>query len=105
MESIPTLIQDLALILAVAGVVTIVFKKLKQPLVLGYIVAGFIAGPHFVYTPSVHDVNNIDVWAQIGINCTVVYTGVGVQFQKNHQNGRRAGYSSVDYHFLYDVFG
>ena len=82
MESIPTLIQDLALILAVAGVVTIVFKKLKQPLVLGYIVAGFIAGPHFVYTPSVHDVNNIDVWAQIGIIVLLFTLGLEFSFKK-----------------------
>ena len=67
MEQIPTLIQDLALILLIAAVVSLLFKWLKQPVVLGYIVAGFIAGPHFIYTPSVHDSGSIDIWAQIGV--------------------------------------
>ena len=53
MENLAPLISDLALILIVAGVVTLIFKRLKQPLVLGYIVAGFLAGPHMPYTPSV----------------------------------------------------
>ena len=45
------MIQDLALILIVAGIVTLLFRKLRQPLVLGYIVAGFFVGPHFLYCP------------------------------------------------------
>ena len=55
MDNLAPLISDLALILIVAGVVTLIFKRLKQPLVLGYIVAGFLAGPHMPYTPSVED--------------------------------------------------
>lgn len=46
MSELPYLVKDLALILIVAGIVTIVFKKLKQPLVLGYVVAGFLVSPH-----------------------------------------------------------
>lgn len=53
MSHLPTLVIDLALILVSAGIITLIFKKLKQPLVLGYIVAGFIAGPHVVFTPTV----------------------------------------------------
>ena len=53
MSNLPTLIADLALILLCAGVMTLLFKKLKQPLVLGYVVAGFLASPHMPYTPSV----------------------------------------------------
>ena len=49
MENLPNLIKDLALILFVAGIVTLLFKKLKQPLVLGYIVAGFLVSPHMPY--------------------------------------------------------
>ena len=52
MSHLPTLIADLALILICAGVMTLLFKKLKQPLVLGYVVAGFLASPHMPYTPS-----------------------------------------------------
>ena len=59
MSEVPTLINDLALILIVAGVVTLLFKRLKQPLVLGYIMAGFIVSPHMPYTMSVID--NTDI--------------------------------------------
>ena len=55
MSELPELVQDLALILVVAGFVTLLFKKLKQPLVLGYIVAGFLVSPHMSYTMSVVD--------------------------------------------------
>ncbi len=63
MSQLPTLIADLALILICAGVMTLLFKKLKQPLVLGYVVAGFLASPHMPYTPSVMDTANIKTWA------------------------------------------
>ena len=53
MDQLAPLIHDLALILICAGIMTLIFKKLGQPLVLGYIVAGFIASPHFTFTPSV----------------------------------------------------
>ena len=60
MAEIPFLVKDLALILMVAGIVTIIFKKLKQPLVLGYIVAGFLVSPHMPYTMSVIDETDIN---------------------------------------------
>ena len=63
MSEIEPLIADLALILICAGVMTLIFKKLKQPLVLGYIVAGFIASPHFALTPSVIDTASIHTWS------------------------------------------
>ena len=66
MSEIPSLISDLALILVVAGAVTIIFKKLKQPLVLGYIMAGFLISPHMPFTASVADTENIQTWADIG---------------------------------------
>lgn len=53
MNEIPFLVKDLALILMMAGIVTLIFKRLKQPLVLGYIVAGFLVSPHMPYTMSV----------------------------------------------------
>ncbi|MCL2877680.1 MAG: hypothetical protein FWF13_02740, partial [Acidobacteria bacterium] len=64
MGHLPHLINDLALILITAGVVTIIFKWLKQPVVLGYIVAGFLAGPKFVFFPSVGDSVNISTWSE-----------------------------------------
>ena len=66
MGDLPALIEDLALILIVAGIVTLVFKKLKQPLVLGYVVAGFLVSPHMPYTASVVDTENVHLWADIG---------------------------------------
>ena len=62
MSELAPLIADLALILICAGVMALIFKKLGQPLVLGYIVAGFIASPHFALTPSVIDTVSIHVW-------------------------------------------
>ena len=67
MAEIPHLIQDLALILMVAGLVTLLFKKLRQPLVLGYIVAGFLVSPHMPYLLSVVDKADIQTWADIGV--------------------------------------
>ena len=66
MGELPTLVSDLAYILIVASAVTIVFKRLHQPLVLGYIVAGFLAGPHMPYTPSISNLGSLEDWSQIG---------------------------------------
>ena len=65
--SVEGLIGDLAFILILGAFTTILFKWLKQPVVLGYIVAGFLASPHFTYLPSVTTETNIDFWAQLGI--------------------------------------
>lgn len=67
MSHLPTLINDLALILICAGVMTLLFKKMKQPLVLGYVVAGFLTSPYLSQTPSVMDSANIQTWADIGV--------------------------------------
>ena len=67
MSEIPPLIDDLALILVVAGIVTLIFKRLKQPLVLGYIVAGFLVSTHMPYTKSVVDSESIHLWSDIGV--------------------------------------
>ena len=64
MGELPHLVKDLALILVVAGIVTIVFKKLKQPLVLGYVVAGFLVSPHMPYIMSVADRADISTWGR-----------------------------------------
>ena len=82
MAELPALIEDLALILMVAGVVTLVFKKLKQPLVLGYIVAGFLVSPHMPYTASVVDMSNIHLWADIGVMFLLFSLGLDFSFKK-----------------------
>ncbi len=75
-------ITDLALILISAGIVTLLFKRLKQPLVLGYIVAGFIAGPHMPYTPSVSNMESIHTWADIGVIFLMFTLGLEFSFKK-----------------------
>ena len=82
MSEIPTLVNDLALILVVAGVVTILFKRLKQPLVLGYIVAGFVVSPHMPYTMSVMDKANVQTWADIGVIFLLFSLGLDFSFKK-----------------------
>lgn len=82
MSHLPTLITDLALILVSAGIVTLIFKKLRQPLVLGYIVAGFIAGPHVSFTPTVIDTANIQTWADIGVVFLLFALGLDFSFKK-----------------------
>ena len=82
MNEIPYLVKDLALILMVAGIVTIIFKKLRQPLVLGYIVAGFLVSPHMPYTMSVIDESDIKTWADIGVIFTLFSLGLDFSFKK-----------------------
>ena len=82
MSELAPLIEDLALILFSAGVMTLLFKKLKQPLVLGYIVAGFLASPHLSYTPSVVDSENVHLWADIGVIFLLFALGLEFSFKK-----------------------
>ena len=82
MSELAPLISDLALILICAGVMTLVFKRLKQPLVLGYIVAGFLASPHFTLTPSVIDTTSIHTWSEIGVIFLLFALGLEFSFKK-----------------------
>jgi Kef-type K+ transport system membrane component KefB len=82
MADLEPMIIDLALILVVAGIVTLIFKRLKQPLVLGYIVAGFLVSPHMPYTASVADVENVHLWADIGVMFLLFSLGLDFSFKK-----------------------
>ncbi|MBP3765352.1 MAG: cation:proton antiporter [Bacteroidaceae bacterium] len=82
MGELQPLISDLALILVLAGVVTILFKRLNQPLVLGYIVAGFISSPHFQFMPSVTDMQSVQTWADIGVIFLMFTLGLEFSFKK-----------------------
>ncbi|WP_440407552.1 cation:proton antiporter domain-containing protein [Prevotella sp.] len=82
MSELPHLIKDLALILVVAGIVTIIFKRLKQPLVLGYVVAGFLVSPNMPYTMSVVDIADIHTWADIGVMFLLFSLGLDFSFKK-----------------------
>ena len=77
-----SLVADLALILVVAGFVTLIFRKLKQPVVLGYIVAGFLISPNFSYLPTIVEVADIGVWAEIGVIFLMFGLGLEFSFKK-----------------------
>ena len=87
---IESLIQDLAFILLLGAVVTVLFKWIKQPVVLGYIVAGFLASPNFTYLPSVTTAENIQFWAEIGIVVLLFSLGLEFSFKKLVNSGASA---------------
>ena len=82
MSSLPPIFLDLAIILITAGVTTVIFKWLKQPLVLGYIVAGFFIGPYFPWFPAITDSTNVHVWSDIGIVFLMFALGLEFSIKK-----------------------
>ncbi len=84
------LIADLAWILFLGAIVTLLFKKLKQPVVLGYILAGFLASPKFEYLPSISNLENIEFWAEIGIVVLMFTLGLEFSFKKLLSSGASA---------------
>jgi monovalent cation:H+ antiporter-2, CPA2 family len=95
MTHLPNLIIDLALILGAAAVITLIFKKLKQPLVLGYIIAGFIVGPYFTLFPTVREVANIRIWAEIGVIFLLFSLGLEFSFKKLIKVGGSASITAI----------
>ncbi len=84
------LIGDLAWILLLGAVVTLLFKKMKQPVVLGYILAGFLASPKFTYLPSISNLENIEFWADLGIVVLMFTLGLEFSFKKLMNSGSSA---------------
>lgn len=82
MHHIHTLILDLTLITIYAGIMTLVCKKLKQPIVLGYVVAGILAGPFFNFLPTVSDREDLTLWADIGVIFLLFGLGLEFSFKK-----------------------
>lgn len=105
MAELPDMIQDLALILMVAGVVTLIFKKLKQPLVLGYIVAGFLVSPSMPYTASVVDMENVHLWADIGVMFLLFSLGLDFSFKKILKMGASPVISTCTIIFCMSMLG
>ena len=99
------MIQDLALILVMAGVVTLIFKRLKQPLVLGYIVAGFLVSPHMPYTASVADSENVHLWADIGVMFLLFSLGLDFSFKKILKMGASPIISTMTIIFSMSMLG
>ena len=99
------MIKDLALMLVVAGVVTIIFKRLKQPLVLGYIMAGFLVSPHMPYTASVADRENVQLWADIGVMFLLFSLGLDFSFKKILKMGASPIISTITIIFSMSMLG
>lgn len=95
MIHLPPLIRDLALILSAAGLTTLIFKKLKQPVVLGYIIAGLIVGPHFSVFPTITDLPNVQIWAEIGVIFLLFGLGLEFSFKKLAKVGGAATITAV----------
>ncbi|WP_295116649.1 cation:proton antiporter [uncultured Chitinophaga sp.] len=95
MIHLPHLVIDLGLILCSAALTTLIFKKLKQPLVLGYLIAGFLVGPHFQFFPSISDEENIKVWAEIGVIFLLFSLGLEFSFKKLVKVGGSASITAL----------
>lgn len=95
MIHLPALISDLALILVTAAIVTLLFRKWNQPVVLGYLLAGILVGPHFKILPTVRDVESIKIWAEIGVIFLLFSLGLEFSFKKLSSVGRGASLTAA----------
>ena len=94
-QHIYPLISDLGLILMTAAIAGLLFRQLRQPLVLGYLIAGFLAGNHFDFFPSVTDMHSVEVWAQIGIIFLLFSLGLEFSFKKLMKVGGTASITAI----------
>ncbi|MBD3581540.1 cation:proton antiporter domain-containing protein [Flavobacterium selenitireducens] len=99
------LISDLGLILMTAGVAVLLFKKIKQPLVLGYLIAGFLAGSNFDFFPSVKDTKSVEVWAEIGVIFLLFSLGLEFSFKKLMKVGGTASITAITQIVCMCIFG
>lgn len=90
MHTVHGLLVDLTLITVYAGITSLIFKKLKQPTVLGYILAGIFAGPFFHFVPTVTDKENLTLWADIGVIFLLFGLGLEFSFKKMINVGKSA---------------
>lgn len=95
MEHLPALFSDLALILVTAGITTLVFKWLKQPVVLGYIIAGFLIGPNFEWFPVIQDQVSVKTWSEIGMVFMLFGIGLEFSFKKLKKVGGTVGITAL----------
>ncbi|MBP1225070.1 cation:proton antiporter [Flavobacterium sp. 1355] len=89
------LISDLGLILMTAGIAVLLFKKMKQPLVLGYLIAGFLAGNHFDFFPTITEMKSVEVWAEIGVIILLFSLGLEFSFKKLMKVGGTASITAI----------
>src|SRR5688572_21129346 len=95
MLHLPELIQDLGFILIAAAVVSLLFKKFKQPVVLGYLIAGIIVGPYVSITPTVVEADSLKIWAEIGVIFLLFGLGLEFSFKKLAHVGVSASITAV----------
>lgn len=95
MIHLPALIIDLALILGAAAIVTLLFRRIKQPVVLGYIIAGFVVGPNLNLFPTIGDIESIRIWADIGVIFLLFGLGLEFSFKKLIQVGGIAAVTAL----------
>lgn len=95
MTHLPHLITDLSFILVIAALSTLLFKKLGQPLVLGYLIAGFLVSPHVPFIPTVTDNESIKVWSEIGVIFLLFSLGLEFSFKKLFKVGGSASFTAV----------
>ena len=95
MPHLPNFIVDLALILAVAGVTTLIFRKIKQPVVLGYMIAGFLVGPHFAVFPTVVDAEGVTLWSELGVIFLLFTLGLEFSFRRLMNVGGAASITAI----------
>ncbi|PWJ59264.1 CPA2 family monovalent cation:H+ antiporter-2 [Dyadobacter jejuensis] len=95
MSHVPQLIVDLSLILAIAGIITLIFKKLNQPVVLGYILAGLLVGPNISIFPTITDIKTIEIWAEIGVIFLLFNLGLEFSFKKLVKVGNTAAITGL----------
>lgn len=85
------LITDLALILIAAGITSVICRKFKLPILLGYIIAGVLTGPHVSLLPNVHDMQNIETWSEIGVIFLLFALGLEFNFKSLIKVGKTGG--------------
>ena len=95
MSELPALFSDLALILVTAGVTTVIFKWLKQPLVLGYIIAGLLIGPYFPWFPVINDHHSVETWSEIGMVFLLFAIGLEFSFKKLKKQAGTVGITAL----------
>ncbi len=95
MSELPALFSDLALILVTAGLTTVIFKWMKQPVVLGYIIAGFLIGPNFEWFPVINDHTSVETWSEIGMVFMLFGIGLEFSFKKLKKVGGTVGVTAI----------
>ncbi len=99
------LISDLGLILMTAGIAVLLFRRLKQPLVLGYLIAGFLAGNHFDFFPSITDMKSVEVWAEIGVIFLLFSLGLEFSFKKLMKVGGTSSVTAITQIMFMTIIG